>query len=469
MRRRSWFWPVLLAVVAMACSLVPDLPLSLGGGEATVPPTETVGLDQSQTAADVSSPTPASTRAAATPQPTEHPSEGGPTPSPGSGDGQTSEGAEGGPVVVPPDLSATERLLPPLEEWEEWIKPGSHVEGDNHVAWIEVPGFGQVAEFVRAQGGRDGGGAGLSTNLQVDVNDYEHLYLSLRARILEERGGNIANVNPRWFPEGAVQVRVTYIAQDGSQAEWYHGFYHATRGQPDKVHFTTEPVGEWFVWSSEDLMALPNPPARIETVLVYGFGWEFRGQVAGINLFATPRGGGQTEGGTSEGGACRLVAVADVPVFAYPSDEAEPWGTLPGGTEVEILAFTPDRTWMGFEPGVAQACNVGPFRLRWVPVTQSSWSEGDCEGVPVIQPPPPDLCFVGGARATVYAEPSTEAQVVGVMQWQEYAAVIGRGPGDWLKVNLNVGKCALQGEGWVSLSETCFIGYGPCDSLPIIQ
>ena len=55
------------------------------------------------------------------------------------------------------------------------------------------------------------------------------------------------------------------------------------------------------------------------------------------------------------------------------------------------------------------------------------------------------------------------------MQWQEYAAVIGRGPGDWLKVNLNVGKCALQGEGWVSLSETCFIGYGPCDSLPIIQ
>jgi len=143
MRRRFWFWPVLLAIVAMACSLVRDLPLSLGG-EATVPPTETVGLDQSQMATERSSPTPASTLVAVTPQPTEQPSQRAATPSPSPGCEQASEGGGGGPVVVPPDLSATERLLPPLEEWEEWIKPGSRVEGDNHAAWIEVPGLGQV-------------------------------------------------------------------------------------------------------------------------------------------------------------------------------------------------------------------------------------------------------------------------------------------------------------------------------------
>ncbi len=209
-----------------------------------------------------------------------------PTPTPPP----TSATDQGGPVVLPQDLSANQALLPPLQTWEIWLQPGSRVPGNNDVAWIKDPDYGQVLIMVRESGDKDGGGAGVMFTAPLDVTGYQHLYAVIRARVVHEYGGNIANVNPRWFPEGAVQIRIKYLDASGQEQEWYHGFYvTASRGTPDREHFTQVMEEEWFIWSSPDLMSLPHPPARITEVKVYGFGWAFQGDVAGFNLFGAPK------------------------------------------------------------------------------------------------------------------------------------------------------------------------------------
>ncbi|MDH4136215.1 MAG: hypothetical protein OEW09_05790, partial [Anaerolineae bacterium] len=95
---------------------------------------------------------------------------------------------------------------------------------------------------------------------------------------------NLANSNPRWFPEGAVQVRVKYLTANGEEREWYHGFYAQPVVGADIEHFTRVEREEWFTYTSPDLMALPEPPQRIIEFRVYGFGWQFRGQVAEVDL-----------------------------------------------------------------------------------------------------------------------------------------------------------------------------------------
>ena len=357
-----------------------------------------------------------------------------------------------------------EGLLPNLEAWTPWLQPGSHIAGENTVSWVNDPLYERVAQFQRIHGGNDGGGAGLTFQANLDVTPFAHLYVHVMGQILAERGGNIANINPRWFPEGAVQVRIRYQATDGQTYEWYHGFYSATSGTPDAQHFTREPKGEWFSWNSPDLMALPHKPQRILWVRAYGFGWEFRSRVASVELIGQR--GNSTSGGNT-GGACVYVTNSDVPVFFYPDDTSPRFGTLSKGMKVEVAAFTADQTWVAFEPAVAQAPNVGPFRLRWVPITQSSWVEGACDAIPVLTPPPADVCFVGGAPATVYDAPSTSAHVLGTLKADDYVAVIGQGPDSWLKVNLEEGHSALKGEGWLSLaSGVSFQGASPCENLP---
>ncbi len=274
-------------LLLLACGLLPSPPW-LGQHEATawVLPTVTPGAAHAPAATHPVTPT-------ANPNPTVSitpitlvPITLVPTPT----TPPTLSADQGGPVVLPPDLSANQALLPPLQTWEIWLQPGSHVEGHNYVTWIEDPDYGQILTMVREFGDKDGGGAGVVFAAPLDVTGYQHLYAAIRARVVHEYGGNIANVNPRWFPEGAVQIRIQYLDAFGQKREWFHGFYVVASGsRPDSEHFTQVMEDDWFVWSSADLMSLPHPPARITEVKVYGFGWAFQGDVAGFNLFGAPK------------------------------------------------------------------------------------------------------------------------------------------------------------------------------------
>jgi tetratricopeptide (TPR) repeat protein/predicted Ser/Thr protein kinase len=180
---------------------------------------------------------------------------------------------------------------PPLAEgiagWEQWLQGGSHVAGDNEVRMVDNPTYGKVVEFSRTSGGNDGGAAGIYQPLKADVSDYPHLYIWLVGKVLHEEGGNLANSNPPWFPEGAIQVQIKYLTTREKEQEWYHGFYAQPVAGADAEHFTKVPQGEWFTYISPDLMTLPERPWRITEFRVYGFGWEFQGQVAEVDLIGS--------------------------------------------------------------------------------------------------------------------------------------------------------------------------------------
>ena len=146
-------------------------------------------------------------------------------------------------------------------------------------------------KYGRIAGGGDGGAAGIYQSLDtVDVADYPHLYARLVGKVLDEKGGNLANSNPVWFPEGAVQVRLKYLTSNEKEQEWYHGFYATPVSGADADHFTRVSRGEWFTYVSPDLTTLPERPRYITEFRVYGFGWEFRGQVAEVDLIGSPVG-----------------------------------------------------------------------------------------------------------------------------------------------------------------------------------
>ena len=164
---------------------------------------------------------------------------------------------------------------------------------------------------------------------------------------------------------------------------------------------------------------------------------------------------------------CTLNAINDVPAYFRPNTESNLFGTLSAGMSVEAAARTSD-SWIGFEPGVAQAANVGIFRLRWVEETSDISLDGDCGALPIVEGPVPGICFAMLMTDTsIYEEPDPSSSLVVTLTTQEYAAVTGRLPGDWYRLDLAIGDTSSNRVGW---AEGAAISLnGPCDSLPIIN
>ncbi|MEA3377475.1 MAG: hypothetical protein U9R72_14895 [Chloroflexota bacterium] len=164
--------------------------------------------------------------------------------------------------------------------------------------------------------------------------------------------------------------------------------------------------------------------------------------------------------------ACQIVADQDVIVHSRPSEDASVFGTMAVGTRVVAEGRTPNG-WLGFEPGVAQAANVGIFRLRWVKENEDIRLVGECEGLPVLEGPPAGVCFtMPMVETAVHAEPDEAAAVIVTMAVGEYASVTGRMDG-WARVDLSVGNTGREEEGWVR-EETLNLN-GPCEDLPMVN
>ncbi|GEM_PF-666884 len=169
----------------------------------------------------------------------------------------------------------------------------------------------------------------------------------------------------------------------------------------------------------------------------------------------------------SPAGPCTLTATADATAYNRPSTHAQVFGTVSAGTSLTPQYRTADG-WYGFEPGVAQAGNVGIFRMRWVQGKQGFQIRGACAQLPLAPPLPAGVCFLMPMTTlTVRSAPAATAASVGTLTPQQYAAVTGRGPDDWVLLNLNQGQNSLSGQGWASLADGGL--NGPCDSLPSVQ
>lgn len=167
-------------------------------------------------------------------------------------------------------------------------------------------------------------------------------------------------------------------------------------------------------------------------------------------------------------GACTPTATAAFDVYTRPSLLAQVFGTLtPDFPPISIGGRTADG-WLGFDPGVAQAANIGVFRLRWIPPGAPVSLSGDCASVP-IEPwvPAPGVCYqMSMAPAEVHSAADPTSSVSHTLVMGEFVAVTGETGTGWLFVNGNDGN--VPGViGYIPKAE--MNATGPCESIPTVS
>ena len=183
-------------------------------------------------------------------------------------------------------LLQTKSLDMGIDKWNLWLQGGTQTKGSNKVTLVKDATFMKVVEFSRESDPGDGGAAGIYQSLDIDLSKFSSVKIWLAGKVLREKGGNIANVNPSYFPEGAVQVRIKYITADNKESQWYHSFFYSNIIYYDKLHYSLVTKEKLFWYISPNLLELNEKPARIKEIRVYGFGWAFTGQVADVNIIA---------------------------------------------------------------------------------------------------------------------------------------------------------------------------------------
>ena len=165
-------------------------------------------------------------------------------------------------------------------------------------------------------------------------------------------------------------------------------------------------------------------------------------------------------------GVCELVTNSDATIFSRPDLSADVFSTVPAGFTTTAAGQTVSG-WFGFDPGVAQAANIGPFRLRWIQPDKFTLS-GNCDGVPVVWAPPAGVCFnMPMADVAVRAEPGSAAPTLEVLTVGQFAAVLGINGSGWVKVDLAQGNTGSTTQGWIEQSTLNM--NGPCQDLPTLS
>jgi hypothetical protein len=184
-----------------------------------------------------------------------------------------------------------------------------------------------------------------------------------------------------------------------------------------------------------------------------GLKWRYRYGPALKGLAGTGTGSGT--------GACKYTASTEVTIYSRPDTAASVFSVQPAGFTAQPDARSANG-WLGFDPGVAQAANIGPFRLRWLPPGSGSVSAG-CASLPVIWTPQAGLCYdMPMSDTNVYQNQDTGSAVLFVLHMGEFAEVLGHAPGgDWAQVDLSPGNTGSQVVGWVEAS-TLNVS-GPCN------
>lgn len=169
---------------------------------------------------------------------------------------------------------------------------------------------------------------------------------------------------------------------------------------------------------------------------------------------------------TPGSGVCEIVADGSVTVYQRPGISAGIFGMFSMGDREQATTYTADG-WIGFEPGVAQAGNVGVFRNRWVQTGAAFHLEGGCGGLPLVVGPPAGVCFtMAMADSPVHQNIDISSEIVATLHLGDYVEVTGK-TASWIRVNLSVGSLGLSGEGW--MTEDTVNYNGPCEDLPTIM
>jgi hypothetical protein len=110
-------------------------------------------------------------------------------------------------------------------------------------------------------------------------------------------------------------------------------------------------------------------------------------------------------------GACELVPEDSITILQRPSPTADVFGVAAPGDTLRPTS-TAAGGWLGFDPAVAQAANVGPFRLRWIAPDGPFTLSGACLSLPVIDAPTEGCYAMAGTPIPLRSEPAASAAVV---------------------------------------------------------
>ena len=69
--------------------------------------------------------------------------------------------------------------------------------------------------------------------------------------------------------------------------------------------------------------------------------------------------------GCTPDGPCSFTSHTSLTVYRLPDSGSDVFGTMSAGETHEVLAYTTEG-WLGFDPGVAQAGNIGLAHHRWI-------------------------------------------------------------------------------------------------------
>jgi hypothetical protein len=152
---------------------------------------------------------------------------------------------------------------------------------------------------------------------------------------------------------------------------------------------------------------------------------------------------------------CSIVVNATTTLYNRPSKDAAVFGTITAADQNIVPAGETADGWIGFDPGVAQAPNVGPFRLRYIPPNSGITLIGKCSDLPVVPNIAPKQCFaMAQTDAPIFADTGASSTVVATMHSGDYIEAIGRkgkDPSYFVKVLSTQGSMASGTAGYVSI------------------
>lgn len=162
-------------------------------------------------------------------------------------------------------------------------------------------------------------------------------------------------------------------------------------------------------------------------------------------------------------GSCDLTTANPVTVYQRASAAADDFGTLTPADTVNPSAKTADGFY-GFDPGVAQAGNVGLFRLRWVLKTVDISLSSGCAGIPTVVAPIAGICYAMMMGDTpIYSSPDNTSALVTTLHLNDYAMVTAHNSG-WYTLDLNVASPSTDSLGYLDEGQLGGIN-GSCEGL----
>ena len=161
-----------------------------------------------------------------------------------------------------------------------------------------------------------------------------------------------------------------------------------------------------------------------------------------------------------------VVITSNIPAIVYqrPSREAEIFGYLNPGDTITALARS-DKGWIGFDPGIAQAANVGVFRLRWVDMDRSiRFVKGAFQDLPLVWTPQPGKCYnMFLTHSYLYSQSNLNSDIIDSFSSGDFAEVLQIDSCGWAYVLTISADTSVNDSGWIK-PENLNLN-GSCDSI----